>query len=163
MILTKNSQVILYFKKDFGIGFYKSRILLAKCGLNLNYNLKYRFFLKNRFYLRRINYLIFSQNWIVNERLQYRKLQYINFLKLLKNYKYLRLKYGLPLNGQRSHTNRQTIKRFSALNGFIKLTKKVNQLKFKKFKSKIFVKEQKFEKFEKFKKFKKFKSKIILN
>lgn len=94
------------FRLDFGIGLNRFYILLIKLGLNLNFRIK-RFSLLRLNIIKRYKLIIFYKKWILVNKLKYRIKQYFKFFIAIKNYKYLRFKFGLPVNGQRTHTNRK--------------------------------------------------------
>ena len=132
MLIKKNSQLLFVLKKEFGIGIYKSSFLLTLCGFNINFNCKYNKFLRLRLN-RRLKKIYYIKNWILTDRLKYRRKQYFIFIKLLQNYKYFRFKFGLPVRGQRTHSNKQNNYKFSISIGLMKLSanQSTNKKKYK--------------------------------
>lgn len=113
VVLKDKKQAICLLNLNYGIGFYRSRLLLKYCGINLNYNLRIRRYKKWKFE-NRIKRLLKVRAWLLFDELQQRRRDYFFFIKKLYNfYKFLRLRYGLPLRGQRTHSNRQTIGRLA--------------------------------------------------
>jgi ribosomal protein S13 len=140
--MKENKQSVLLLENNFGIGLYRTRFLLTLCGINYNYNLtikEYFFFRLNK----RINKYLFVKTWVINEKLRYRRRQYIVFLKSLVNfYKFIRLRFGLPIRGQRTHSNRQTVGKvsniFKLIGNFNEKKSKRKKLYFKKKKRNFF-------------------------
>jgi ribosomal protein S13 len=112
-MLKSKKQVICLLNLNYGIGFYRSRLLLKYCGINMNYNLRIRRYKRWQFE-EKIKTLLKIKGWLLFAELQQRRRDYFFFIKKLFNfYKFLRLRYGLPLRGQRTHSNRQTIARLA--------------------------------------------------
>jgi ribosomal protein S13 len=118
------------FRLDFGIGLNRFYLILIKLGLNFNFKLK-RFLYHNINIIKRYKLIIFYKKWFVVNKLKYRIKQYFKFFTAIKNYKYLRFKYGLPVNGQRTHTNKK-----NSFKGLVRVSALINRKnsKNKKFK-----------------------------
>ena len=129
-----NKKKFFNFRLDFGIGCSRFKFFLLKLGLNINYGIR-RFFRLSLNIIKRYKLIIFLKKWIIVRKLHYRLKQYLTFFKKVKNYKYLRFKFGLPVNGQRTHTNRKNS--FRGLINFklINFDKKKNK-NYKKYKRK---------------------------
>jgi len=118
----KKIKPIFHFNNIYGLGFFRIRFLLIFLGLNKNFNFLVNYLINNNFNLR-LQLLLLKNYWLLGLLLKKRRLLYYNFEKKLKNYSFYRKKYNLPCRGQRTHSNRQTMKNFIKFN-FVGLIKK---------------------------------------
>lgn len=95
----------------YGIGISRSKKLLKKLGLSLTFQTRYLSTLQTKKIIKLVNYFKF----IVNDDLK--KQKNLNVLKLLntKSLRGLRLVKGLPVRGQRTHTNSKTSRKVKHL------------------------------------------------
>lgn len=94
----------------YGISLVRTRPIYAKAGLcfsALN-NVDVRYF---NFYFSVLVKKYFIENYIIERILRLRLKIWLKFILKLDNFKALRLKLGLPANGQRSKSNAKTAKR----------------------------------------------------
>lgn len=105
--LAKNKSVLFALKKIFGVGFKTSNIIIKKMGLSLNFKIKH---LSKDQTLKLISLLENSSLKLGNDL---KKLKMINKKNLLsiKSYRGIRAYKGLPVRGQRTHTNAKTSKK----------------------------------------------------
>jgi ribosomal protein S13 len=118
----KKIKPIFHFNNIYGLGFFRIRFLLIFLGLNKNFNFLINYLINNNFNLR-LQLLLLKNYWLLGSLLKKRRLLYYKFEKKLKNYIFYRKKYNLPCRGQRTHSNRQTMKNFFKFN-FVGLIKK---------------------------------------
>jgi len=126
-MLLKNKKQLFNFKSDFGIGSSRFIFILLKLGLNLFYCFK-KFYKYPINIIKRYKLILFYKKWLITNKLK-TYLRYIfKSYKIINNYKYIRLKFGLPVNGQRTHTNRQNsikyLMNFRLLNTQSKINRK---------------------------------------
>lgn len=96
------------------IGINKSLNICNNVGININCKLNYLndidlntiYNLLNDY----INIIANTKNIFTKEQLLINKYNYNNKLQLLKTYKAFRIKAGLPVNGQNTHSNAKTAK-----------------------------------------------------
>lgn len=97
--------MIKKIEKNFGI-YKRSLAILHK---KLGFNIKYKDYFLNEnqstLYIKSISKI--KQNRTLKELISTR----ISFLKTIKSYKGLRHLDGLPVRGQRTHTNARTVKK----------------------------------------------------
>ena len=102
--LPTNKSVKFGLKSVYGIGANKALVICKKLGFSLNLKIKNL----STFQINQINKIVEFLNLIVANDL--RKLILLNKKKLvfIKSYRGLRKKKGLPVRGQRTHTNAKT-------------------------------------------------------
>jgi len=99
----------------YGLGLSRIKLLLIILGLNKNFNYKMQPLIINKFLLR-LQLILEKQNWLLENSLRKRRSLYYNVERKLKLYSFYRKKFHLPCRGQRTHSNRQTMKNFSKFN-----------------------------------------------
>lgn len=106
--LVKNKRILLCFKKIFGINF-NSIIFMKKLGFS--FNIKSEKITNKQLFL--INEEINVYKKLIFDKLS--MFQYLIFKKFLSLnvIKTLRFKNGLPIRGQRTHTNAKTNKKLN--------------------------------------------------
>jgi small subunit ribosomal protein S13 len=102
-----------WLKSFYGINYTRAYMVYSKFGLNYAYKVlalkKFNF----TFITMLKNYLV---NFYLVERLLRLKLNtWLKFLFKLGDYKAFRLKFGLPVNGQKTRTNAKTARRLNIL------------------------------------------------
>lgn len=112
--ISSQKKIIFALTKIYGINISKSKIICKNLGFNPNTNLQKLSNIK-------INHLIFyiEKNIKIEDDLKQEKYNIFNYILNIKTYKGIRHTFGLPLNGQRTHTNRKTAKKFK--NKWIKI------------------------------------------
>ena len=105
--LSENKSVFLALSNIYGIGQARSFKICKKLGLSINFKVKD---LSEEQALR-ISKLIESSGFIVTSEL--RKIQTLNLKRLvqIKSYRGIRRIQGLPVRGQRTHTNARSVRR----------------------------------------------------
>ena len=105
--LKENKSVFLALKGVFGIGYSRSFFICKQLGFG--FNLKINELSDDQ--IAKLLKLIESSNFIITSDLK--KLKQLTTKKLIaiKSYKGLRRINGLPVRGQRTHTNARTAKR----------------------------------------------------
>lgn len=110
----KNSKKILYSLITlYGINIFKSKNICKNVGINPKIKTDK---LKN-YQLNRLKKYI-KENIIINELLKEEKKKKINNLLEIKNIRGIRQHFGLPVRGQRTHSNAKTIKKFKLKNKY---------------------------------------------
>lgn len=102
-VIDFNKNIRVALAKIYGVGLTKSNYLCDMIGYGSNYNINYA----NRYFFECISVLI-KNNYLVEDRLKMLIQQRIKFffnIKLLKGIRYFD---GLPVHGQRTHTNGRT-------------------------------------------------------
>ena len=94
----------------YGVGFQKASYICDVLGLGLSYNIN----LLNRFFYEAI-VTILKYNYILDDRLKGLIMQRLNFFVDNRRMVGIRLSRGLPVRGQRTHTNSQTPRRLRPL------------------------------------------------
>ena len=109
--LKTEKKLYVMLSRIYGIGISKSKKLLKKLGLSLTFQTKYLSTLQIKKIIKLVNHFKF----IINDDL--RKQKNLNVLKLLniKSLRGLRLLKGLPVRGQRTHTNSRTSRKIKHL------------------------------------------------
>lgn len=103
--LKYNNYFLNYFIKcSYGININMLFLILSLLKYNNIMNIKVKDLNDNE--LTEIIYKIINLNFIYNNKLNI--LTNIENLRKIKNYKYIRHISNLPVNGQRTHTNRKT-------------------------------------------------------
>ena len=102
--LSQNQSILFALVSIFGIGKSHANLFCKKLGFSSN--LKVKDLSKEQ--ITKLIKLLEASNKIIGNDLK--KLRLLKTKKLLsiKSYKGLRRKYGLPLRGQRTHTNAKT-------------------------------------------------------
>jgi small subunit ribosomal protein S13 len=120
-----NSKSILYsLKVLYGINEYQSKKICKNVGINPQITV-------NKLKNYQVNLLTdyINKNLKIEQVLKQLKKQKINDLLEIKSNRGIRQSLGLPVNGQRTHTNAKTAKKFKKVFGH-----KKNKLIFKKIK-----------------------------
>jgi len=94
----------------YGVGFQKSSYICDSLGLGLTFNIN----LMNSYYYDAI-VVILKYFYIVDERLKNIIYQRLTFFFENRRIVGLRLFRGLPVRGQRTHTNRQTARKLKPI------------------------------------------------
>ena len=102
--LSGNSTVLFELKKIYGIGFKKSELICKKLGICKNFKIKNL----SKEQILEISKLIESLNLVLGSDLKTSKKLYLDALVSIKSYRGLRRLQGLPVRGQRTHTNAKT-------------------------------------------------------
>lgn len=106
-LISSKKKIIVALQKLYGINRVKSLLICQKLGINPNSTL-------NNITEKKIKHLsLFILNIShIEEHLKQDNYTIFNRLLEIKTYKGLRHTYGLPTNGQRTHTNRKTARKF---------------------------------------------------
>ena len=105
--LPENKSVFFALTHIYGLGKYQSFIICKRLGFSKNFKIKN--LSKEQF--QKLSTIIESSNIrIVSELKKYQSLRKKTLLSI-KSYKGLRLKQGLPVRGQRTHTNSRTARK----------------------------------------------------
>ncbi len=102
--LPENKSIYLSLTKVFGIGKFHSSLICKKIGLS--HNCKLSELTSNQ--IVKILKLIENSNLVINSNLKKHKIMLIKKLIQIKTYKGIRRLRGLPVRGQRTHTNAKT-------------------------------------------------------
>jgi ribosomal protein S13 len=105
-----NKQLIDYLRQVYGVGFVRASKMCNYCGVNKNYNLKVKEVSPVFFY--RFQRFVFKKKYLLGRILKRRRSTLIRFLQQHKLYRGIRFYYSLPVRGQRTHTNRSTMRRW---------------------------------------------------
>ena len=105
--LPENKSIHFALKYIFGIGKKQSALICHKLGFSSN--LKVKSLSEDQ--ISQIIKVIDSLNLILANDLKKFKLLVLKRLILIKSYKGLRRKKGLPIRGQRTHTNAKTARK----------------------------------------------------
>jgi small subunit ribosomal protein S13 len=102
--LPENKSIFFALTSIFGIGKFNSHIICKKLGFSINFKIKNL----SKEQIQTLVATIESLNLILVADLK--KIKSLNIKKLvtIKSYRGLRLKRGLPIRGQRTHTNAKT-------------------------------------------------------
>jgi ribosomal protein S13 len=105
-------KLLFHFHSIYGLGFSRIKFLFIFFGINKNINYLIWNIINNKFFLIRLQRLLDKKLWLLEQVLKNRR--NLNFIleKNLKIYKFYRKKFNLPCRGQRTHSNRQTMKNF---------------------------------------------------
>lgn len=123
-----NSKSILYsLKVLYGINEYQSKKICKNVGINPQITVNK---LKNYQVNRLINYI--NKNLKIEQVLKQIKKKKINELLEIKSNRGIRQSLGLPVNGQRTHTNGKTAKKFKKIFGKKKNKIIIQKKKYKK-------------------------------
>lgn len=102
--LPENKSIYFSLTKIFGIGKFQSFLICKKIGLS--HNSKLSKLTSNQ--IIKLVKLIENSNVLINSNLRKYKITLINKLIQIKTYKGIRRLRGLPIRGQRTHTNAKT-------------------------------------------------------
>jgi small subunit ribosomal protein S13 len=102
--LPEKKQIHLALNNIYGIGTKHSHLICKKLGFSTN--LKINYLSEDQIY--QIQKLCDSLNLLLSNDLKKIRLLTIKKLIFIKSYKGLRRKKGLPIRGQRTHTNART-------------------------------------------------------
>lgn len=99
-----------WLQNFYGINFVRTKSIYAKAGLRFGSlrNLDVHYF---KFYFMALIKKYFLENYIIERILRLRLNIWLKFILKLDSFKALRLKFGLPANGQRSKSNAKTARR----------------------------------------------------
>ena len=114
----------------YGINEYQSKKICKNIGINPQITINK---LKNNHVNLLINYI--NKNVKIEEILKESKKKKLNILLDIKSYRGIRQSIGLPVRGQRTHTNAKTSKKLKKI--FIYKKKSRNKRPFNKIKKKI--------------------------
>ncbi len=105
--LNTNKPVFIALQQIFGIGVFTSEKICNSLGFSINYKIKdltkYQYFLL----LKRIDDLDLLLSSDLKKKITLNNSRYIS----IKSYRGLRKLQGLPIRGQRTHTNAKTARR----------------------------------------------------
>lgn len=104
--LTKTKSIFFTLSKIYGIGNFRSFLICKKLGFSKNLKLKQ---LSEDQILKSIK-LIESLKFSIASDLKQFRISVIKKLVFLKSYKGIRRIKGLPVRGQRTHTNAKSVK-----------------------------------------------------
>lgn len=102
--LSENKSIYFSLTKIFGIGKFQSFLICKKIGLS--HNSKLSKLTSNQ--IIKLVKLIENSSLLINSNLRKYKITLINKLIQIKTYKGIRRLRGLPIRGQRTHTNAKT-------------------------------------------------------
>jgi small subunit ribosomal protein S13 len=127
-----NTSIVYALTILYGINIYQSRKICKNIGINPQITVNK---LKNNHVNRLINYI--NKNLKIEQFLKKDKKDKINVLLNIKNNRGIRYSQGLPVNGQRTHTNAKTVKKLKHIfiqkeNPRNKTNKNKNSFKLKK-------------------------------
>lgn len=105
--LPENMSVIFALKRIYGIGEKSSFLICKKLGFSINFKIKNL----SKDQITDILNLIESLNLIIASDLKKFKSLIIKNLISIKSYRGLRRTQGLPVRGQRTHTNAKTARK----------------------------------------------------
>lgn len=105
--LLHNKSIYFALTSVYGIGAKQSYFICKKLGFLINFKVKFL----SEDQVNQIRRLCESLNLILANELKKVRLVAIKKLVFIKSYKGLRKKKGLPIRGQRTHTNAQTSRR----------------------------------------------------
>lgn len=105
--LPENKSIFFAMTHIFGLGKSKSNLLCKKLGFSKNFKIKH--ISKDQLFKFSTSLEIF--NIYIGSELKKFKLIKIKNLVTIKSFRGLRLKQGLPVRGQRTHTNARTARK----------------------------------------------------
>lgn len=105
--LPDNMSIFFALKRIYGIGKKSSYLICKKLGFSINFKVKNL----SKDQITNILNLIESLNLVITSDLKKFKRLLINNLISIKSYRGLRLTQGLPVRGQRTHTNAKTARK----------------------------------------------------
>jgi len=109
--LIKNKSIYFALKKILGVGKKHSEVFSKKIGCSINFKIK-NLSEDQIFELLKV---IEKSKLIINDELKKYQLLLFKKLILIKSYRGLRRLKGLPIRGQRTHTNAKTVKMYKKL------------------------------------------------
>ena len=107
--LLDNSGIFYALKNVYGIGKTRSLDICRKLGFSKNLKIKNL----SEFQIKKIVFIVENTNILITSDLKKLKSLAIKTLVAIKSYKGLRKIKGLPVRGQRTHTNAKTSREFS--------------------------------------------------
>jgi small subunit ribosomal protein S13 len=107
--LLDNSGIFYALKNVYGIGKTRSLDICRKLGFSKNLKIKNL----SEFQIKKIVFIVENSNILITSDLKKLKSLAIKTLVAIKSYKGLRKIKGLPVRGQRTHTNAKTSRKFS--------------------------------------------------
>lgn len=105
--LPENKSLNIALQSIYGIGPYKAKLLCQKLGFSANLKTKN----VTRSQINELLRLIDSLNILIADELQKAKVSHFKALVSIKAYKGLRRLAGLPVRGQRTHTNSKSCRK----------------------------------------------------
>ena len=105
--LPENKSIFFAITKIVGIGKLNSKRVCNNLGFSPN--LQFKNMSKEQ--IAKLVIFIESSNLVITEELKKLKSQNVKNLVSIKSYRGLRLKEGLPVRGQRTHTNARTARK----------------------------------------------------
>lgn len=129
--IPKSKNIVYSLTLLFGINKYQSTKICKNLGINPQITI-------NKLKKNHVNSLIFyiNKNLKIEQKLRFLKKNYISNLLDMKTIRGIRQNLGLPVRGQRTHTNAKTCKKFKKKNNSTvnksKLLKKQSFLRKKK-------------------------------
>ena len=105
--IPKSKNIVYSLTLLFGINKYQSTQICKNLGINPQIKV-------NKLKKNHVNSLIFyiNKNLKIEQKLKFLKKNYISNLLDIKNVRGIRQNLGLPVRGQRTHTNAKTSKKF---------------------------------------------------
>jgi small subunit ribosomal protein S13 len=107
--LLDNSGIFYALKNVYGIGKTRSLDICRKLGFSKNLKIKNL----SEFQIKKIVFIVENSNILITSDLKKLKSLAIKTLVAIKSYRGLRKIKGLPVRGQRTHTNAKTSRKFS--------------------------------------------------
>lgn len=108
--IPENTSIVYSLTTLYGINIYQSKKICKNIGINPQITVNK---LKNNHVNRLINYI--NKNLKIEQFLKKEKKDKISFLLETKNNRGIRLSQGLPVRGQRTHTNAKTSKKIQKI------------------------------------------------
>jgi len=105
--LPNNKSICFALRRIFGLGGSNADLICKKLGFSKNFKVKQL----TKEQIIDLTNLLESSNFILLSDLKKFKSLRFNHLVKIKSYRGLRLKQGLPVRGQRTHTNARTAKK----------------------------------------------------
>lgn len=116
----KREQIKYILASYYGIGVTRAQLIYTICGYHSNERLR-----NKKYYnltIQRLRLYVFMRKWVLDNQLRAaRRQKFVLYRLLYSFYKYYRLKYGLPLRGQRTRSNRHTSRLFKSFNRYLDL------------------------------------------
>ena len=107
--LLDNSGIFFALKNVYGIGKTRSLDICKKLGFSKNFKVNNL----SEFQIKTIVFLVENSNIVITSDLKKLKSLVIKTLVSIKSYRGLRKIKGLPVRGQRTHTNAKTSRKFT--------------------------------------------------
>lgn len=105
--LPGNKSIYFALTNVLGMGYSKAGLICKKSGFSKNFKIQDL----NKDQILELTSLVESQNFVLQGNLKKSKSLNLKRLVFIKSYRGLRLKQGLPVRGQRTHTNARTAKK----------------------------------------------------